>query len=1206
MIKVEVYLYDSTQEENDYRGVDYSSHVLQGNELTENITQEMDVSEITLAGLNFREEFAPGTKFVINIKDTDSFADPISIHRIVSRDTVNQPILSDNNYFDHHISLIEPSVDAQKRLVDNISTTYKLKDVTLEEQVIYPTSSAYTKFKESQFTPTYNFGLTTEKEGNIFVGSEKSIYFVGKYFKKEGNVLLYNKDGQSFNTIYNDLANFLDEDDNKYYARFSIPRIAMYIGKENTKTFTKGGYASIDYVIYEYPLTSNTPTVVDSGTFISNSNLSSTAHTIQPNELRSEWVLEVADKFPKLFGDILVYVQRKYYRKYTSISAPTLTSSDYFSNLIEIKQDKRYYVEISLHTFSDNLPLAESTENYKYYSGSNPTNYYRFIDTKGTGIFNSGETHDLSENKKYMTTEQTTLSSEFITYNINSEKIMYASARPYSALALLQKAIINSSVYEKKDGVYIADVNNSDLPYYIDEDFIDELDATVIVENFYNQKNLWEIMVEVGNYIHAIPELRFGQDNKLMITFNRLGRTDQKQDNGTKTSIYSTRSIEDYVSAVSSYVTNMVQLGGVIEERVAPKTNDEQYLVANDTAQIIVTKPIIELIEVKAIRNSDGAVADITEYLYEENVYKTLEPNYKVSPNRGLAMYYKLGTNVITGGQYRLPQANENIYSDYTFKKIIYTAFYSYPVIPVGQIIPTSGYWTDLKINDYTFIVKYRTKDDVRQSHVRPDLRKYLLSTPYDKYPEYNQFNNQTDVVVDSIKFGNNMYGKLIRTGNSTYEEVEWHNNLNDIKHKGELYMVNGELYYVAKITHTFYSTHIISNVTFSKDYNELSKVIGIPSEPRFYEISEQSLIRRDFAINDLLLLTDKEEQIQYGSNYVRTFDHLADLMLSSGTEFAKYAITVYKGDKDTNTYSQTAGEPYLYKEVLTPVNAYSSEGTLTYEWDMLDNYSAGDKVIATDESEYNSLRAVQYTDIYGRASLMDFYILGDIGSLTTSEIKALPESPIGTKLDSQSPVTDYNILATNVKAFDENYNGRGIGLLKDCRESISLNYNLQLITSSDTFVVSPYVFSPSKKNLKVVLLSDEVNKLSTGYISNGLIITPMDTDGNEMNPYFDLEVTKFNDNDIVSKFSVDLSSIFENVDPRHFTGDENFTQVKSIAILCDVSFDSSATGDVSVIPYKTQFIIARNIPTTWDKETALKTWYFGAPNKDNVFVNKQ
>ena len=128
---------------------------------------------------------------------------------------------------------------------------------------------------------------------------------------------------------------------------------------------------------------------------------------------------------------------------------------------------------------------------------------------------------------------QTSGSGAFFTYDIDTAKIVYASSTPYSALALLQKAIINSGLYEKKNGVYIADVNNSDVPFYIDTQYIDELSRTVIIENFYNQKNLWEIMIEVGNYIHAIPELKFGNDDRFIITFNKLGRTDEKQNNST-------------------------------------------------------------------------------------------------------------------------------------------------------------------------------------------------------------------------------------------------------------------------------------------------------------------------------------------------------------------------------------------------------------------------------------------------------------------------------------------------------------------------------------------------------------------------------------------------------------------------------------------------------------------------------------------------
>ena len=35
------------------------------------------------------------------------------------------------------------------------------------------------------------------------------------------------------------------------------------------------------------------------------------------------------------------------------------------------------------------------------------------------------------------------------------------------------------------------------------------------------------------------------------------------------------------------------------------------------------------------------------------------------------------------------------------------------------------------------------------------------------------------------------------------------------------------------QMLHQFFSSHIISSDKYSKDYNELSAVIGIPSEPK-------------------------------------------------------------------------------------------------------------------------------------------------------------------------------------------------------------------------------------------------------------------------------------------------------------------------------------------------------------------------------------
>ena len=67
MFKIRLYLYDSSQESNGYRGADLSKYVLQGQQYTEDITEVLDTSEITLAGFPQKESFAPETKFIADI-----------------------------------------------------------------------------------------------------------------------------------------------------------------------------------------------------------------------------------------------------------------------------------------------------------------------------------------------------------------------------------------------------------------------------------------------------------------------------------------------------------------------------------------------------------------------------------------------------------------------------------------------------------------------------------------------------------------------------------------------------------------------------------------------------------------------------------------------------------------------------------------------------------------------------------------------------------------------------------------------------------------------------------------------------------------------------------------------------------------------------------------------------------------------------------
>lgn len=1301
MLFTKLYLYDKTKESNGYRGEEYTKYVLQGDTYKEDITQQLDTNELTLAGIDKKERFAPGTKF---IRDDVYSADGeetiyATQHLCVANDTVSKPVISDDTYYNHNITFYETSVVAQKRLCDNISATYQLKDVSLTTKAAFNLAKQATPVNtKSEFTPSNNWGYT--EKGNRFR--------YGKYFEYLGTIEMKTQDGTipTPTKYYRDIRAFGTV--GNYKAKFSIPQLAINYGTNETTSFQEIGKASIDWTIEQYPVIGGeNPEKTWRGTIHSNSDLSYASYAwfaavpsqnlSLPDSIKKEWILERSIN------------RAAYIKRYTDISAPTPV---YTTDTIDILPDKIYKVSVSLHDYTDNAPVW--IDNGTVILGTvpqdgNPTKR----ETRIPASFNPNiVSYEITD--EYFNEQELVYSTQFQTYSAETKEILFQSATPFSAMAIISKACLNSGEYNKVDGAFSLNINArennsssgkllSECPFYVDPDFVDELTTTPVIENFYNQKNLWEILCEVGYYIHAVPEIRFGEDDRFMITFNRLGGTEQKTDNGGKLSVVNFSGIEDYIASCSSYVTNMVQLGGNVEEWVAAKTSKEQPLVYNDTCSIIVSKPIIELLElsvqtINALSLSvgaetknfaAGAIRKMTALVFERNVYNCLDVSYAVEPNKGYSLYYDLGKNEIAGGDYRSPTVNTgDIQNDYAIKKAIFTAFWGdYVAAPTGEA------WSKIRVNDFVFHVKYRTKDTVRQNQSRPDLRKYLVASKYDKYPQAWQFNNQQDTLVDSEKFGNMIFGKLIRTGNLNYRITEWHaeDDYRDLKHKGELYKICDDLYYVATVSHTKYSSCIVSTIEYSKDYNQLSPVIGIPSEPRFYEISEQSQISRDVAINDFLLLTTALPTY-YGRTdnlVVKDIEHVEKILFGGGEEFnyAKYAVVALKGDKDTaNTGDQFSGEPDFYKEVILPVNAYSSQNTLTLSWDMVDNFSAGDKLLEQKYNEkesadtaYRAMQAVQYTDRFGRAMLYDFFLLENAPDFSSDDILNLPNSPITAKfsqntatmvssndmeftignssesmyigeiiiyqnlyratvtgisapnaiitVDSEqsksafagiavdstfsymsvekgkTAITDTQVFASNVMDYyDTDYNGRGKILLKDCRESLSFDYNLQMITDSDRFVLSPFLFTQGKTNVKAVLLSEEVNKLSYGYIKDSSIIKPKNKSGVQFaSGLFDINITNNG-----KYITIDIFNTFAEVNENHFAEEAvpGYTQAKAVAVVYDTINSSTDNPNVPFTAGKTKFIIARNISDGDPFGTF--TWVIVQPKFETIFSKKQ
>ena len=1294
MIKPKLYLYDSSA--TDYKGTDYSNYILSGIQYTDDLTEVLDTCELTLVGLSTSEEFAPTTKFILEIYDTDLMTDEdalpeITYHLCVASDVVSQPILSDSEYFNHSISFNEPSVIAQGRIVDDISETYKLKNVSLTTTPTYSTDATVSAQK-TNVTPksAYNNGTT--------ITGSAALWWFNRYFKfrrkfsfKFGGEYGLSGTEDDWTILQNQVIS------NTTTLSLPIPLIVTQVGADASTVYdSHENFCST--ITKVYIRTRGTQDEWELDTTVGNNGVietnPSTSNSYE-NDWEVDWHLAQFDDSAKGYGTNRAvfrtqasgdYALITYYKKLATFDSLvrnrtlniTLQTNKEYKIVCMLNDQSTGEYDLGTSDYfvgdSSNLACYDSLCGYEVRT---PV-YSKITDEEASFVADSGTAYNNAP----------TLTLTFNTYAEGATtEVAFTSAPALSAYDLFLDAQLKSQELWRGD-TNIKDPDN--LPYYCNDDDVYKLQNAEIIESSFHQKNFWEVLLEIGKYIHAIPYITFGNNDRYLVNWKLLGQPDQYKDNSTTVTIYNSRSIENYVGAVNSYVNNMVQLGALVSEWVSPKSESEDYLVYNDVAVLKTSKPIIEIyansneeggVVVKYINSNSkitsisvGDTADITKYVFENSIYQLLGVEASVEPNKGLSIYYNLGENVIRGLNYQLPSTNTgDNETEYAIKRIIGTAF--------GI---SSTEWKDIRVNDFAFNITYRTKENVRSEQSRPDLRKYLINSAYETIPQHKQFNNQQDVSVDSVKFGNQTYGKLIKLGNTEIETTEWSSDLYKIKNSGELIEIRGNLYYVSKATHVFYQDHIDSKIVYSKDYNLLSDIIGIPSEPRFYEISERNVIDRQVNANAYLLLGT--EQTATESKYVTPtgMEYIRNLLFTSGVNYPKYALTNIKNDK-TNSVQ-------FHKDLIHPISGYSMRNTLSFKWAMEDNFSAGDSIIDTTYSttppsssnpantSYTSLTPTQYVDIYGRGDLYDFVIadLRGSSSLSSDQIKAQPNCPLrlhnggrlttflgyavyestlgitydtinlstnltlpigpnGSLRDSNNnDIASYsNSVGSYVIVKDGDYsavyylayktevlgvrrawyvrynygvnqdlteletnyfdrmfrpyfgsevfsggslnkdfgdNAHGLALIKDNREHLMFNFNLQMLTDSDRFVLSGYMWRQEKEStIKLATLSSEVNKICNNTLPSSRIINT-----------YTLSTT-YNYNAIY----VPVSTILNG---------EDVSAVKSIAVVSTAK-PSIGTGT------ENYFVIARNVSDLEDSEK-IADWVITAPNSD--FFNKQ
>ena len=206
-----------------------------------------------------------------------------------------------------------------------------------------------------------------------------------------------------------------------------------------------------------------------------------------------------------------------------------------------------------------------------------------------------------------------------------------------------------------------------------------------------------------------------------------------------------------------------------------------------------------------------------------------------------------------------------------------------------------------------------------------------------------------------------------------------------------------------------------------------------------------------------------------------------------------------------------------------------------------------------------------------GETTKTNYLYLYEDGTWESSEIDNIEEY---TKPHISDYSSKYLFGNENIDTMGDNLHG--LGLIKDNREQISINYNLQMLTDSDRFVLSAYLWEPAKTDLKIALLSQEINKISNETIPESIILA---------NSIYDFTTNVDTANGVIT---ININSALQNVD---------LTNVKAIAII------STAEINETIASGAKYFVMGRNISDLSDEE-AKSNWFISNYDK-NMFPHQ-
>lgn len=1076
--------------ESGHKSTEYTDNVVAPVFLEDKLDETLDSGEIILKSMPIasKRAFPPKTKFRLERYITEQYSDtPKTWDMVVDHDDVEE-YEGCPEICTHRVFLTEASVVAQGMHVDNIALTYELQDVTLNyKTVVGKSDSLADKGAITIANNGYQTPIHSNPQIKIPEGEQSHTYtFENSYYYRWSEydalqALKYEQDGREARTI-----------------AFNIPTLKVQgcyqtgawsdIFEMRTETkivqrlYNKDGVVIEEKTIFERVCDRNqfeserTDAVYKVFQLVPPAGyeyppLRASATAIADYDYNDTGLLcEIKKQFSDLYTEGMQRIAQNIGSTDTNISTDKSVSFQ-TAVLSEEQLNAGMYYEYEI------VCVAKTPINTNVV----PTYYARqcYVLNNSYGLHQNM----LSPTTTTINTSMIYINAKFrivdLSVTVEGDKFL-ASAEKYNCYDLVRKAMLTCDTQIFNNNT--VGLETIQYPIVIDEETAAELRARTVYETTFEQKNLWEVLLQSGYYKHAIPFLDFATDgtDRFALKYRQLGATKKKADESNKITVFNSRNLSEFFTQYDSYVTNLFSPQNVVDEWGVVKTSDSNYLVSNNTAEIHAKYPLEEIIEFDLTYG--GVTASAINMIFEEAIYSILTPSKDVRPSKACALYYKLGDTKIVGLNYAPPSVNND--APYALKTILSALF--------G--VDADG---DIQFNDIRYHIKYRTQDSLRVSQVRPDLQNFMKNSSYEKYPHHEQYFGQQDKIIDSERFTSNLFGKLIRVSNAVYQRQECADAGSE-KESGDLVEINGEPYYVTATENEYYADAILQKVTYSKNFNQLSNIVTIPSEPRFYEVSERSQVRREVRLMDFLLLTTKQNAAEVSPTFINNsmWRNIAKSLLFADGNFTlpNFAYTRFKADKlrshngvpvnklfpsseitRTGDNSVRPKDSSDHRAVIVPLLHFPLKNAIVFEWDMDDNFKAGDSIDTTisgtgntKDDAYYSMQSVRYCDVMGRADLFSFRLFNKT-NWTTAQARRLPFAESNDFVPTESASAFY--LSDSL----------AIGLDKDNREALSFNYQINLLHEDATFVTYSNLFGQKSSRLKMCLLNTEASLFDDG-----------------------------------------------------------------------------------------------------------------------------